>query len=51
MLSHPEQYYDVLQRIMRAELAGVMRYTHYALMVRDPHTAHLPALWALAITK
>ena len=34
MVSHPEHYHDVLQRIMKVELAGVLRYTHYAVMVR-----------------
>jgi len=37
MVSHPEQYHDVLQRIMKVELAGVLRYTHYAVMVRGPN--------------
>jgi bacterioferritin (cytochrome b1) len=43
MVSHPEQYHDVLQRIMKAELAGVMRYNHYALMVRRP-PSHTPTI-------
>ena len=28
---------DILNRIMEYELAGVVRYTHYALMVTGPH--------------
>ena len=28
---------DKLNRIMKAELAGVVRYTHYALMVTGPY--------------
>lgn len=48
MVSHPEQYHDVLQRIMKAELAGVMRYNHYALMVRRPRT--LPPSTCIAAT-
>ena len=27
----------ILDEIMGCELAGVMRYTHYSLMVRGPH--------------
>ena len=28
---------DILNRIMEYELAGVVRYTHYSLMVAGPH--------------
>jgi len=28
---------DILNRIMEYELAGVVRYTHYSLMVTGPH--------------
>ena len=34
MVDQPEQYHSVLNRIMQNELAGVVRYTHYSLMVR-----------------
>ena len=30
---------NVLNKIMQYELAGVVRYTHYALMVRGPYRA------------
>lgn len=29
--------HEILNKIMEAELAGVVRYTHYALMVRGPN--------------
>ena len=32
-----EKTCDILNRIMEYELAGVVRYTHYALMIRGPH--------------
>ncbi len=32
-----EKTCDTLNRIMEYELAGVVRYTHYALMVTGPH--------------
>ena len=44
MVSQPEQYHDVLQRIMKAELAGVMRYTHYALMMSSVEPAQPAAV-------
>ena len=28
---------EILNRIMEYELAGVVRYTHYSLMVTGPH--------------
>ena len=28
---------EILNRVMEYELAGVVRYTHYSLMVRGPH--------------
>ena len=34
---------EALDRILQAELAGVVRYTHYALMVRGPHRISLVA--------
>ena len=36
MVSQPERYFDVLNNILKYELAGVVRYTHYSLMVRGP---------------
>ncbi|MBL09244.1 MAG: bacterioferritin [Acidiferrobacteraceae bacterium] len=32
-----ERTCDILNRIMEAELAGVVRYTHYSLMITGPH--------------
>lgn len=32
-----EKTYEALNRIMELELAGVVRYTHYALMVTGPY--------------
>ena len=32
-----DETYDVLNHIMELELAGVVRYTHYALMVTGPY--------------
>ena len=37
MVSQPERYHKVLNDIMVNELAGVVRYTHYSLMVRGPN--------------
>ena len=37
MVSQPERYHKVLNDIMINELAGVVRYTHYSLMVRGPN--------------
>jgi bacterioferritin len=33
----PEQTIDLLNTILEFELAGVVRYTHYSLMVRGPN--------------
>ena len=32
-----EKTCDILNRVMEYELAGVVRYTHYSLMVSGPH--------------
>jgi bacterioferritin len=32
-----ERVHAILQQILEFELAGVIRFTHYALMVRGPH--------------
>ena len=32
-----EKICEILNRVMEYELAGVVRYTHYSLMVRGPH--------------
>ena len=32
-----EQTCEILNQIMECELAGVIRYTHYSLMVSGPH--------------
>ena len=32
-----EKSCDILNRIMELELSGVVRYTHYALMVTGPY--------------
>ena len=37
MVSQPDRYHKVLNDIMINELAGVVRYTHYSLMVRGPN--------------
>ena len=33
---------DILNRILELELAGVVRYTHYSLMVFDITSIHRP---------
>ena len=33
MSEHNPRYIEILNKIMEAELAGVVRYTHYSLMI------------------
>jgi len=41
--SNPEKAIEILDRIMQCEFAGVVRYTHYALMIKGPNRMPLVA--------